>query len=178
MNALDVRAQVVAGIQAVVGDRVQVESHRGRFDSPAELKRYSMRAPAVLVALLWAQRDYTAPGLWDLRFNVFVVTRDAPGVPRDVSALALVTQIGVTLDAADWGVADCFAPSDVRADNLYSGQIDTLGVGMWGMRWDQRFTLDALDPADLEPFLTFHEDTDLAPADGTIDMSETDELPQ
>ncbi|MGH8426379.1 MAG: hypothetical protein ACRES7_00140 [Gammaproteobacteria bacterium] len=90
----------------------------------------------------------------------------------------IVIVYGGALDEQDWGIDGAGAPVAIRSENLYSGAIDALKVGLWGLRWEQRFTLDAVDPATLAPFLTFHEDTDMAPADGVIDMSETDELQQ
>lgn len=180
---LDVRPAMVAAIKAALSTLKTVETHRGRFDSVAEIKRYAMRAPAVLVTCTGFESPAQSGGELRLKagFAWFVITRDAPNNPRDDQSLVLSHALADLIVEADWGLDYALAPGPVRADNLYSGSIDQQGVGLWGLRFSQTFAIDRLDAdgyAALAPFLTFHQDVDMAPTDGQIDITETDTLPQ
>ncbi|MCP1375389.1 DUF1834 family protein [Dyella lutea] len=183
MSLLDVRTAIVDTIKAALPASTMVEAHRGRFDSVEELKRFATRAPAVLVALLRAPlNDATEampriPAGW----AVFVVTRDIPQLARDAGAIALVEKLQLLISGNTWGRDDTSAPVSIDASNLYSDRIDNLGVALWGISFEQTISNPVLDQAALDAlglFETFHQDIDVAPADGQIDITETDTLPQ
>jgi len=47
-------------------------------------------------------------------------------------------------------------PSSVRADNLYNGAIDQLGVAIWSVTWSQQWYIDEeIDLSTLDDFITF-----------------------
>ncbi len=180
---LDMRAAMVSTIKAAVPALRSVESHRGRFDSTAEIKRYAVRAPAVLVACSGFRVAAQSGGILRIAANWswFILTRDTPTATRDAYALTLVETLSGLIEDADWGLPDALTPGPQRADNLYAGTIDQLGVAVWALGFTQALTVDRLSTADyaaLGAFITFHADVDVAPADGQIDITETDTLPQ
>lgn len=183
MSVLQVRQAIVDGIKAKLPAGVTVETHRGRFDSAEEVKRFGAKAPAVLVACVRIPFNDTTPSMPRINacFAVFVVTADKPQLPRDAGALALVESIQGVVSGNTWGRDDTSEPTSIDARNLYSGAIDRMGVAIWVITFDQLITNPVLDQAALDAlgvFATFHHDIDVAPADGQIDMTETDTLQQ
>lgn len=184
MNALlDMRAAMVATVQAAVPTLRAVETHRGRFDSVAEIQRYAVRAPAVLIACSGFRVPAQSGGVLRIEANFawFVIARDTSQIARDAYALTLVEALSSIIDDADWGLQDALTPGPLRADNLYSGTIDKTGIALWALGFTQALAVDRLSSTDyaaLAKFITFHSDVDVAPADGQIDITETDILPQ
>lgn len=183
MSLLAVRTAIVTSLQDALPAGVSVESHRGRFDSAAEIKRFATKAPAVLVACVRSKLDDACEGMPILHASwaVFVITRDKPSLPRDEGALALVEAIALSVSGNTWALDDTSAPTAIDSRNLYSGAVDNLGVALWAVTFEQTVTNPAIDDATLATmgvFATFHQDIDMAPADGQIDITETDTLPQ
>lgn len=155
MTLAELRAGIIADLQNRIGNSVKVAGHGGRF-SADELQRYGTVAPAVLVAIL---------GLADLQQQgstvdasvacaALVVTADRPGLSRDLGALGIITTLAPVLPGQDFDL-DVSGATNVRADNLYSAQVDKLGVALWAISWRQPgVTLTALDAAALSDFLT------------------------
>lgn len=184
MSAIeDARNAMVAAIAAALPSLKTVETHRGRFDNPQEIKRFAVKSPAVLVGCLGFKSLLREGGLNQLacKFAFYVIARDVPNTPREVYCQTIAEGLAALIKDADWGLSNALAPGAVDARNIYSAQVDQLGVGLWGLSFEQAFAVDAMSDADyqaLNAFITFHEDTDMAPADGQIDISETDTLPQ
>lgn len=180
MSLLDVRAAIVAGLAAALPAGTSVQAHRGRFDNAAEIQRFATKAPVVLVACVQARLREPGAGLamMPASWAVYVITRDVPQIPRDAGAIALVEAVLLKVAGNCWGRTDVGAPTDVEARNLYAGNVDTLGVALWAVTFEQIVTDAAVDTATLNAFVTFHQDVDMAPADGQIDITETDTLPQ
>ncbi|KAB7624323.1 hypothetical protein [Alkalilimnicola sp. S0819] len=179
MRLLSFRDAVVAGISQALTELKSCEAHGGRFDEK-ELRRYALRAPAVLVAVrripaLAAENEITPT----LTCAAFVVTRDARGRPRDAAGLALVEALLQVVANNTWGLDWAHRPQRLEADNLYSAALDKQGVALWGVAWQQAVDLaPEVDSATLADFITHHQDYDLAPADGTADASDTITLAQ
>jgi len=180
MSVLAVRQAIVDGLKAALPAGVSVEAHRGRFDSAAEVKKFALKAPAVLVSCIRlpvsddSNGQLMVPAAW----AIFVITRDVPAMQRDAGALALVEAVQLVVNGNTWGSDITSAPTHIDGRNLYSGAIDALGVALWVVTFDQQLTITSIDADSLAPFLTFHLDIDMAPADGQIDITETDTLPQ
>lgn len=167
MNLVDLREAVRQQLADAVGPKITVQTFGGRFDL-AELKRWGARAPCLLVAAMGLPRLELEGGTWnaDVRWAVFVLTKDLPQRPRDATALDLVEATLVVIrPEEDWGDPDGQAVRDVAAENLYSGQIDTNGVALWVVTWRQRHDLpppkDA-QLANLADFLTYDVKYNLA----------------
>jgi len=182
MSMLAQRQAIVDDLKAALPG-VTVTSHRGRFDNAAEIQRFALKAPQVLVACVGFKPVSPGGGMVQLRgrWVVFVITKDAPKLERDAGALALAETIERRIEENTWGLDSLSAPTDIDARNLYAGQIDKLGVALWAVTFDQVDSSPAVDQATLDTlgvFATFHQDIDVAPADGQIDITETDTLPQ
>tara|TARA_B100000700_G_scaffold22521_4_gene21888 strand:- start:26946 stop:27497 length:552 start_codon:yes stop_codon:yes gene_type:complete len=153
-----VRQAIVTSLGNALGNPVLVEAHGGRFGR-AELARYSKRAPAVLVAAMSMPEilDQPRPGRAKVQFAAFVVCRDAPLERRDTQALILAEALVRHITGNSWGLASARRPERLNAENLYSGEIDSLGIAMWAVSWRQEINLSARsDAAELADFATFH----------------------
>jgi hypothetical protein len=179
MSLLAQRQAIVDDLKAALPG-VTVVAHRGRFDSAAEIQRFAVKAPQVLVACVGFKPVAPGGGLVQLRgrWLLFVITKDVPQLERDAGALALAEAIERRIEDNTWGLDNLSAPTDIDARNLYAGQIDKLGVALWAVTFDQVDSSPATDEATLGVFATFHQDIDVAPADGQIEITETDTLPQ
>jgi len=153
----DVRQAIVAALARALGPSVTVEAHGGRFDR-AELARYSKRAPAVLVAAMGMPRVEERPRARPaVQFAAFVMCRDAPGAPRDTQALTLTEALVRLVPGNTWEQGNAQRPEQVSAENLYSGEIDRLGIAMWAVSWRQVINLSTLrDASELADFATYH----------------------
>jgi len=141
----DALAAVTAGIEAAIGDpRVDVASHPGRF-TEAELERLILKQRAVRVGIEQvAELQTQGPGQVraQILFAAFVVCGDSLAAPRHQAALALTDTLLAALPYQRWGVSYLTAvlPASLRADNLYSGEINARGVALWALSWQQGFT--------------------------------------
>ena len=180
MSVLDVRTSIIESLQKALPNGVTVLPHGGRFESAAEIQRFAVKAPTVLVACVRIPLQNPGGGrlILPAGWAIFVVTKDKPGIPRDQAAIALVEAIVGLLSGNAWGRSDVGTPQEIDSRNLYSGAIDTLGIALWGISFKQQVTSVAVDASTLANFVTFHEDIDMAPADGVIDISQTTTLPQ
>lgn len=183
MSIADVREGITAALQTALGGNVAVQSHRGSFASAEEVKRFATKPAAVLVAALRVARaeDIGGVAMLPVDWGVFVITKDVPGVPRDVGALGIVQAILMLAGDSDWGGQPVGPSSHLDARNLYTPTIDQLGIALWGIGFQQAVETPQVSDAQyasLNPFVTFHQDIDMAPADGVVDITETDTLPQ
>ncbi|MCJ8285105.1 hypothetical protein [Halomonas sp.] len=152
-----VRQAIVTTIAQALGSHVTVEAHGGRFDR-AELARYSKRAPAVLVAAMGMPRVEDRPRARPMvQFAAFVMCRDAPGASRDTQALTLAEALVRLVPGNVWGQDNVQRPEQLSAENLYSGEIDRLGIAMWAVSWRQIVNLSTQrDIGDLADFAIYH----------------------
>lgn len=179
----DIRDAQVAAIKSALSSLKTVESHRGRFDSLQEIRRYGASAPAVLVSCSGWTKDPASGGEseYHIRWAWWVVTKDVPNTPRDVYSLMLCEALSDLIDENEWGLSNLAAPSRAEVKNAYATSIDKLGIGIWAISFTQKAVLPEISDTDyqaMNDFLKFHQDVDMAPADGQTDISETDELPQ
>lgn len=169
MSTVSVRTAIVDTIRTALGAGVKhVAAHSGRFSS-SELGRVSAKAPAVFIAAL-AQSNINSRNGSDtatVSWAAFVVTRDFPNLPRDVSALAVVDALKHIIPENRWGLTDEAegTPKNIQAQNLFSADIDTKGVAMWALSWQQDIAdTSALDVNALANFLRMDTTTDVDPA--------------
>jgi len=162
MSLLAFRDAVVNGIKAALPDVKSIEPHGGRFDEK-ELRTFGAAAPAVRVALLELTGVEGLQGAtaMKIRCAAFVATRSTPALPRDKAALAIVTTLAATIPDNDWGLNNTQNPQAVRAANLYSGGVDSAGIALWAVTWDQQINLVETDPATLDVFQTFRTEYDI-----------------
>lgn len=181
MNLLDMRTAIIDDFKTNLADiRDNCLPYGGKFGKD-DVKRYAMKSPAVLVSclgLVEAKADGCGSVDAVFAWGSFIITTDKQGLLRDVGALAILTAITGRIPDNKWGLADVGYPEQVRGENLYSGEIDKVGVALWGVTWRQSMTLGGLDETTLDIFAQFHADWDIAPKDGVIAASDDVTLPQ
>jgi hypothetical protein len=147
MSILSVQAAIVSALAAVErsGESVfrSVVSHGGRVDLDT-LRRYTTGSPTVLVSCLGGSvmRSGSATHL-DAEWAAFLVAQDSvtPRVTTAVGAVDILVQaVADNLWSESSSVAG--APSQVRAQNLYSAGTDARGVALWAVTWTQRVVMD------------------------------------
>lgn len=142
-------AHVAAAIAAALPGLREAEAHAGRFDLD-ELAAFTARAPAVRVALLRVGpgREMSGPSIQrEARLAAFVVTRDAPGLPRDRAAAAIAQRLLTLIANNRWSLADLGQAREAEAENLYSKGARGQGVSLWAVSWLQPLALEAAPAA-------------------------------
>ena len=147
MKLDEFRNAIAAYIRSMMPNLGECRPHPGRFDLE-ELKRVSAKTPAVYVACLGVSGATDAGGddaMVDagLAMAIYVVTTDRQGLPRDVAVLNIVEALSLALVGNRFGVADVGVPSEIKGQNLYAGNVDRIGVAMWGLSWKQSVRLKA-----------------------------------
>lgn len=112
----------------------------------AELKRSTVKTPAIRVACLGlpAGADVgDGEADHEVTFAAYVVTTDKTRLTRDDAALAMVDDLVRRLPGARWGRAEVWPvrADTIKAENLYSSQIDGTGVALWGVVWTQKMRI-------------------------------------
>lgn len=160
-------------LDAITGDlRAQLtglrtcEVHDGRWDAD-EIKRWSKRTPAMLVAWM-GTAQVEMPGIrWsdcDQELAAFIMTSTglragAPAAGRGGAILkrgeasrALVDWLLLYIPRARWGfTGDVGAATEIRARNLYSGTVDKRNLAVWTVTWRQKLRLEAPDSGVVLP---------------------------
>ncbi|BEO03098.1 hypothetical protein SMQC13_08250 [Serratia marcescens] len=156
--------RIVAWLQpALEGDQPdqvrKVERHIGQFNTPEEVKRHlSDRNGTIRVAAIRV-RDirHEAGGTVGLvTWVAYVMATDFWGYGRDLRAEVMTGKVCRRLadPAAAKGMGAERKALDISADNIYSGSLDSLGVTMWAVMWQQEFKLDQeTDISTLPDFL-------------------------
>lgn len=176
MSLVGLRDAIVASIRVNVAAFRVVQPHGGRFNA-AELKRIATQAPAALVAMLGGPLEREGgQAVGAVQMFVFVVTGGTSTTKRDEDALLLAEAVAGLMSENKWAYADAQAPSRARLDNLYSGEIDRLGVALWAISWTQRADVAIFDASALDDLNTVQPTMDLAPADGLVESTQVVEL--
>jgi len=137
--------RVADAIRAALPGLREVAAHAGRFDLD-ELKAFTARAPAVRVALLRVDKgvEVSGPAMRrEAQLAAFIVTRDAPALPRDRAAAAIAQALLALAEGARWGSPDLGQARSVAAENLYSAGARGQGVSLWAVSWAQPLMLEA-----------------------------------
>lgn len=142
MTPSEIQDAIVAGLAARYPD-FTVEAHGGSF-TERELPLLLAKAPCLLVACIGGTNlTWAGPTRWrgDLNFVLYVFGADTASTERAALALDTVFDVLAWLPDQNWSVSDA-RPTDrttVRADNLYTGQVNLLRVAVWGLTWTQSF---------------------------------------
>lgn len=183
---LTLRGEIIAALKAapeLAGVRT-IEAMPGDFNDE-ELRRYSTRCPAVLLAVPGATGVvYTGGNVTEtLQFAAFVV---ATGQHRDDVASAISERLGAIVAGNRWDNVSAGRPKNVRRDNLYAPALGRKTTAMWVVAWTQSYDLRTPDADELEDFRLAIADYEVHEAndDGTNDPADTavtqtrTELPQ
>jgi hypothetical protein len=161
MILLRLREAVIAGFKAALPG-AQVAPHGGTFDE-AELKRYAVRSPALLVSVSDASflRFEGRVAVAEAGVGVALITGPGKkGQAAEAAALAFVPLILDTIRGNRWGLAGVESkPDRIAARNLYSAGVDAGNIALWGISFRQSVALAAgLHPPEgedsLDDFLT------------------------
>lgn len=144
---------VATGVRGALPDlKTCAAVHDGSFQA-AELRRWSLQSPAVLIAWLGTPRTETPGVLWtdcDQQLAAFIVTRDAPAkrakeksLPRGKAARAIAAALLLLIPRARWGSTDIGGAERLQARNLFSAEIDKANVALWAVTWRQALRLEA-----------------------------------
>ena len=137
----DALTAITAGIAGLLDPKVDVASHPGRF-TEAELERLILKARAVPVGIEQVT-DLQTQGPGGIRaqlvVSAYIVCGDSPAAPRHLAALGLVDSLLAGIPYQRWGTPWLTAalPASLRADNLYSGEINAKGLALWALSWQQ-----------------------------------------
>lgn len=162
MSLADIRQAIIDDLaEQGLGDAVT--AHPGRLTAD-ELKTFPIKGrAAVLVGCLGfptVDDSVHKPALI-LTFAVYVIALDKPAAPRDVTAMGLASAVALRVVRNLWGRSDLADPSDIRADNLYSGTIEKRAVALWAVTFRQAWTPESIDIKTLDDLLTVETDFDV-----------------
>ena len=141
---------IAGGVREALPDLKTCAVHDGRFQA-AELRRLSLRATAMLIAWLGTPRTETPGLMWtdcDQQLAAFIVTRDAPRLPRGKAARAIAATLLLLIPRARWGFFSApgiGAAERLQARNLFSAEIDKANVALWAVTWRQALRLVAAE---------------------------------
>ncbi|CAK3191264.1 Tail-completion protein [Vibrio crassostreae] len=150
-----------------------VERHIGRFDKADDIKRWmSNRDGGVRVAALRVQQYETVGNrlIGNVNFAAYVFTTDQFGYEKDLRAEVVAGKLVRELMDRSALPTSYGRVENVRSDNLYSGEIDKLGIAIWSVTWSQQWYLDEeIDLSTLDDFITFGLKGEIADGAPTID---------
>ncbi len=152
MRLADFRAAVVQSFAQSL-PLANVAPLGGRLDEN-ELKRIAMRSPAVRVAILGVDGlDNRAGPQAIFSLAAFVVCGTGrKGEAAEEGALALVGAALEVLEGNRFGCAG--VPNSVRAENLYSGELDAGHAALWAITWKQSLDIgNNIQSPELDDFL-------------------------
>lgn len=136
----DLLNAIKTAIKTALPELRRCDVHGGRFDL-AELKRIAIQTPAVLVSLLAAPETKpkeTEERDIELSIGLYVVTSDKVSLPRHLSVINIVEALLILIPINDWGLKKISEPTDINAQNLYSGDIDKHGITLWAISFKQK----------------------------------------
>lgn len=164
MSWLTTRTAIVAAINTAIPALNTCQAHGGRF-TLEDLRRYSLRSPAVLVSLLGGTtRIEAGTTVTPRRWVVFVITRGESDDKRDAQAIAIAQTVCGLIPNNRWSDDNNHAPADVTDDNLYNVTLDKHGVALWAVSWEQGYDIEP-DSSSLDDFVTLYGDWDNVPED-------------
>ena len=142
----------------------EVCRHVGRFDKPSEIKTWLSRKDGGIriTALRVRNIEQIAQQMsGDVDFVAYVFCTEQFSYSRDQRAEVIATRLAKAM-LANKGVPTANKKAtNVNMDNLYSGDIDGLGLALWSVTWSQNWVLDApMNMSELNDFETFHASTD------------------
>lgn len=150
-----------------------VERHIGRFDKADDIKRWmSNRDGGVRVAALRVQQYETVGNrlIGNVNFAAYVFTTDQFGYEKDLRAEVVAGKLVRELMDRSALPTSYGRVENLRSDNLYSGEIDKLGIAIWSVTWSQQWYLDEeIDLSTLDDFITFGLKGEIADGAPTID---------
>ncbi len=142
--------EIVADVNTRLPELASCASHFGRFTAE-EIARFAVQTPAVRVAFLGIDDiRIVSGGMRDVtvQMAMFVWTREAPQLPRDVAALAIIEALAESIPQNRWGMDCAMDPTDIQGQNLYNTQVGTKGLTVWAVSWNQVLRIGVAEDLD------------------------------
>lgn len=162
MSIETVRDAIVATVSQQLPDLKTCAAHPGRF-SEAELTRIAFKTPSVHIAALATGQQIMSGSEHhaSIAWCAYVTAAETPDATRDLLAIRLVNALLQIIDDNDWDSDDVVEkPEQIKSQNLFSANIDSKGVAMWAVTWQQIIRLgDSTDYTALNEFLRAIGDT-------------------
>ena len=122
-----------------------VTIHRGRFTKD-ELKTVSVNAPSAHIAL--TGMELIAPHAtnvtdYNLSVSITIITKDAQNKPRETSAQEIIGELTTRLPLTEFDQTEVI--TNIKAQNLYTGDINKQGVMLWFVGFNQIVRLGSGD---------------------------------
>ena len=154
----------------------EITRHVGRFDKPDEIKNWMSRKDGgIRIAALRVRNIEQLGGQMtgDVDLVAYVFCTEQFGYSRDQRAEVIAGRLAKLL-LANKGVTANKKAESLNMDNLYSGDVDGLGLAIWSVSWTQNWVLDKpITAADLDDFVTFHASAEIADGAPTMDSTIT-----
>lgn len=155
----------------------EIARHVGRFDKPNEIKSWlSKKDGGIRIAAMRVRNIEQLGGQMtgDIDFVAFVFCTEQFGYSRDQRAEVIAGRLAKLLIANKGVPTANKKATDLNMDNLYSGDVDGLGLALWSVSWTQNWVLDKpLTAAELDDFVTFHASAEIADRAPTMDSDIT-----
>lgn len=137
-NYLDIRNDAVRLIQdgfpKSKHKNLKVAAHAGRF-TEAEIRRLSNQAPAILTSLMQL-KDGNGNDSSKCHFISWIIVRanNADKIYDDgLKLVSLLTPVIRSIpDGSVYAGTDV---TDIEAENLYTGTLDSINISMWAVSW-------------------------------------------
>lgn len=168
---LDIRNEAVKLIQAAFEKKrikINVAPHAGRF-TESEIRRLATQAPAVLTSFMGV-KDGDGTDNSECHFISWVLVRaDNKDKIYDAGLKYISLLIPVIRSIPNESEYNGTDVTDVEAENLYTGTLDTINISMWAVSWNWKVRATQIPDGDiaLDDELEMFEG-----ADGTLDVEE------
>ena len=174
-----VRDSIALGIDAAVPAFRGVGVHGGVFGAE-DLQTYAKQAPYAVIVAEGARPSVLQSTTVTLMidFTCFIIVRGSSTSPRDKASLALTYSVAKAVHLNRWSSALLTAPRNIEWRNLFTPQIDALGIAMQAVTWEQGLQVtNEIDEADLVDFETFATTYRLYDEDNAAEKTGIIELP-
>lgn len=169
---LDIRNEAVrlikTGFSKPKYKNLKIAAHAGSF-TETEIRRLSNQTPAILTSLM-RFKDGEGTDNSECSFISWVLVRANNADKIYDEGLKLVSLLTLVIrsmpDCSEYDGTDV---TDIEAENLYTGTLDSINISMWAVSWTWKVRAMQLDDG------TFATDDELEMfegADGTLDVEE------
>ncbi len=143
MHLNQYRQAVLTTLQQAFPHLNDVAYYQGALDNQA-LKRIVTRLPTLKLALLGVTSIKpleTQECEASLHMAAFIITNDLRRLEREHAALALVESLTVLLNQQQWNYPYARPAHQIKAENLFNGEVDKQGIALWVVSWQQTLRL-------------------------------------
>jgi phage gp37-like protein len=175
---------MIALIKGLIGQNLREVSTLDGTWTLGELQRSLQVAPCVRVAFLGGKATEVENASINADFGVYAISKmptqkqQRRGTPQEIGAYDMIEGIVPSLnEKVIAGVGTLFLK---RIDAVFTEQTFQMGGSVFAAIFELRNLViaEAFDPTAFQDFLTFDAQSDVAPADGDIDLESEETLPQ